>query len=148
MKTQNRTAQKANKIIEWLEEQNHINNHLFKKTVSFNEYINNDICNETIETLVGIFGDIDFINEIIISLKTIDRESVSKNTFISSFIGDNIIYLEYELTAYQSYSKHEAVAKRKLKSILSAKLIPVTEIFIKTIVRSGSTNKYIFTYNK
>lgn len=147
MKTTN-GAKLANNIIQWLLEQNSAMNHLFKTNKDFSNFIADDICEETIQELVKLFKDVSLINEVIDSLQTKHTSNeTSENKFIGYKIGNTVITLEYSLTNHQSYTKHEAIAKRKLQSILKASGLNITELYFKHIVRHGNTNKYVFTYN-
>ena len=143
----------TNKVIQWLIEQNEINNHLFKTNKDFNDYLIEDICTETIDELQRQFMDISvvFIKELISELIT---KHSNNETNRNSYVGHSIsvltstITLTYSLHSHQSYSKHESIAKGKLKKIIQANNIYTSQIWFKHVIRAGNTNKYIFTYDR
>ena len=143
----------TNKVIQWLIEQNEINNHLFKTNKEFNDYLVEDICTETIDELQRQFMDVSvvFIRELISELITKHSSNeTNTNEYKSYSISSlcNMITIEYDLKNNQSYSKHESIAKKKCKDIIQANSIYTSQIWFKHVIRVGNTNKYIFTYDR
>ena len=143
----------TNKVIQWLIEQNEMNNHLFKTNKDFNDYLVEDICTETIDELQRQFMDISvvFIKELISELITKHSSNeTNANKYESYSISSlcNMITIEYSLKNNQSYSKHESIAKKKCKDIIQANSINPSQIWFKHVIRAGNTNKYIFTYDR
>ena len=146
-----KTINKVNQLIKWLEEQHESNNHLFKTYKTFNEYLLEDICNETIEELISLGYSLEFINETIKILLEDETSypTVKRNKFISlehnEFI--KVIKITYKLTDKQSYTKYELTAKNKLMNHLSNMYYKgeLNTINIKR-VHGMDLREYIFTY--
>ena len=136
----------VNKLIKWLEDQNETNNHLFKKYTTFNEYLLNDVCSETIEELISLGYSEDFIRATIAILIEDDKHYPTRknNKFIGLKHEGNVIKLSYKLTDNQSYRLHERVAKKKLLEYIQQ--VPnVTGITINR-VQGKELREYIFVY--
>ena len=143
---------KTNKILKWLREQNRVNNHLFKTSISYEDFLLNDVDEEILKEISNVF-DIS-IHKATDILKALQTNAINTNTTRNSFLMvehtflDNkemIISLHYELKCTQSYSKHEAVAKRKLKELLVKSGLNIQSIHFCEVVRNEGHNNYIFT---
>ena len=140
---------KTNKIIKWLEEQNQVNNKIFNTKKSFNQFLMEDICDEVLSELDSLFGSRIMILNIIEELKEDEAkyDETSKNVFIDYTVNKKakIIKLKYLLKNNQSYTRHEAAAKKQLNNIAELGLLNIQELSIKR-VHGKELREYIFTY--
>jgi len=140
---------KTNKIIKWLEEQNQVNNKIFNTKKSFNRFLMEDICDEVLSELDSLFGSRIMILNIIEELKEDEAkyDETNKNVFIDYTVNKKakIIKLKYLLKNNQSYTRHEAAAKKQLNNIAELGLLNIQELSIKR-VHGKELREYIFTY--